>query len=542
MRLGIAQINPTVGALEQNAELIINAYRELVTAGAELVITPELAITGYPPQDLLFVEHFFERSRAALEEVHRAVGQVPLVVGCLDCNKTGYGKSLYNAAAFLLAGEEPLFVHKRLLPTYDVFEETRYFEPGKKVTVIPFRNHKIGITICEDLWSPDYLPSTLYHIDPPTELVAAGATLLLNISASPFQLGKPAARIEMLRAQAQRLHVPIVYCNTVGGNDQLIFDGHSFVVDAEGALVATLSGYCEEKKVVKLLEPEPVENLPDNDMEELYQALLLGIGDYTKKCGFENVLLGLSGGIDSALVATLAVAALGADAVTGVLMPGPYSSQGSIDDALALVRNLKIKHQIIPITSLCQELQKLMTPSFVGYKQDVTEENIQARLRGMILMSLSNKWHNLLLTTGNKSELAVGYCTLYGDMCGGLAVIADVPKTLVYKLARWINRKQEIIPPDSIEKPPSAELRPDQKDQDSLPPYEVLDAILELVIEKNASVETMVARGFDRKLVTHILQLVDRNEYKRQQAPPGLKVTGKAFSNGRRFPIAQQYV
>lgn len=545
MKIGLAQLNPTVGALEQNAELIISAYQELLAAGAELVVTPELALTGYPPQDLLFVEGFFERSLTALKKMESAVGGAPLIVGCLDRNHSGYGKLFYNAAAFLRQGKEPLFIHKRLLPTYDVFNETRYFEPGKKIMVIPFRNQKIGITICEDLWTPDYLPSPLYNIDPPAELVAAGATLLINISASPFQLGKPRERLAMLQAQARRFQVPIAYCNVVGGNDQLIFDGNSFVLNAEGNLIGTLAGCREEKKVVKLFSSEAPKqscSLVHDEMEELYEALLLGLRDYVKKCGFKKVLLGLSGGIDSALVATLAVAAMGADAVTGVLMPGPYSSEGSVEDALALVKNLKIKHLTVPITSLFEGLQKLMEPAFVGYQQDATEENMQARLRGMVLMALSNKWQSLLLTTGNKSELAVGYCTLYGDMCGGLAPLADVPKTLVYKLARWINRKKEIIPSASIEKPPSAELRPDQKDQDSLPPYEILDAILEFAVGKNASLETIVARGFDRSIVTHILQLVCRNEYKRQQAPPGLKVTGKAFSNGWQFPIAQGYV
>lgn len=545
MRIGLAQINPTVGALEHNAALIIQAYQELVAAGADLVVTPELALIGYPPQDLLLVEGFFERSLAALRKIESTIGAVPLIVGCLDRNQSALGKPFYNAAAFLRKGAAPLYVHKTLLPTYDVFEEARYFEPGQKKIVIPFRDQKIGITICEDLWTPDYLPSSLYSTDPPAELVAAGATLLINISASPFQVGKSAERLAMLESQARRLGVPVVYCNAVGGNDQLIFDGHSVVFNAEGGLITALANCCEEKKIVKLFSSErsPVKSpsIVHDEIEELYKALLLGIGDYVKKCGFKKVLLGLSGGIDSALVATLAAAALGAEAVTGVLLPGPYSSQGSIDDALMLVERLKIKHLLLPITPLYEKFQKLMAGPFEGYLQDATEENMQARLRGVILMSLSNKWSNLLLTTGNKSELAVGYCTLYGDMCGGLAPLADLPKTLVYKLAKWINRQKEIIPVASIEKPPSAELRPNQKDQDSLPPYEVLDAILELAIEKNASIETIIGLGFDRALVTSILQQVYRNEYKRQQAPPGLKVTRKAFSNGWRFPIAQGY-
>jgi NAD+ synthetase len=523
--------------------LIFAAYQELVAQGADLVITPELALTGYSPQDLLFVEGFVDRTIALLEELHGKVGAAPLLVGFVDHNRSGCGKPFHNGAAFLQQGVARQVVYKRLLPTYDVFDESRYFEPGKKSTILDFAGIKMGVTICEDLWTPDYLPEALYHTDPPQELVAAGASLILNLSASPFELGKPARRTAMLQAQAKRLNVPLVYCNTVGGNDQLIFDGHSLIVTPKSGSIVALRGFCEEKKVVDLkqLDQESTAVNSHDDLVELYNALILGIQDYFKKCGFQCALLGLSGGIDSALVATLAVAALGAEAVRGVLMPGPYSSQGSIDDALALAQNLGIKYLTLPITPVYDQLQSLMEPAFAGHKTNTTEENMQARLRGITLMALSNKFNSLVLTTGNKSELAVGYCTLYGDMCGGLAVIADLPKTLVYRLARWINRKGEIIPLATLEKPPSAELRPDQKDQDSLPPYEILDDILELALEKNCSSEDIIARGFDQATVEFVMQLVRRNEYKRQQAAPTLKVTQKAFGIGRRFPIAHRY-
>ena len=543
MKVGIAQINTTVGDFPGNSAAILSAYRALVADGAELVLTPELSIPGYPPLDLIFAGEFVERNLAALRELHAAVGEVPLVVGFIDRNTSGKGKPFHNAAAFLEKGKPPVVIHKRLLPTYDVFDEARYFEPGEASAPITYGGRRVGITICEDLWTPEYLPGALYKFDPPADLVAGGADLLLNLSASPFQYSKPGTRLQMLQAQVARFGVPIYYCNSVGGNDQLVFDGHSLVLSADGKHLQRLGGFKEELAVVG--DPanpfKPDYNRDVDDLGELYQALVLGLRDYFRKCGFKSAVLGLSGGIDSALTAVLAVEALGREHVTGVAMPGPYSSEGSVRDALLLAETLGITCLKIPIKESYQVMKVGLAGAFEGRPEDATEENLQARLRGVTMMALSNKFGSLLLTTGNKSELAVGYCTLYGDMCGGLAVISDLPKTLVYKLSRWINRDREIIPADTIEKPPSAELRPNQTDQDSLPPYDVLDAILALYVEENLPVREIVARGHDEALVRRITGLVDRNEYKREQAAPGLKVTGRAFGMGRRLPLAQRY-
>lgn len=560
MRVGLVQINTTVGDLASNASSILAAYRQLVEQGAELVITPELAITGYPPQDLLFMDGFVERNRQQVAWLQEQVDTVPLIVGFVDINEAATGKSFFNAAAVLQKNHPMLIAHKRLLPTYDVFDEARYFEPGEKSSIIEVSGKKIGITICEDLWTPDYLAQALYRCDPLQELIEAGAELIVNLSASPFQIGKPAQREKMLSAQAKRFHVPIVYCNAVGGNDQLIFDGNSFVVGADGEIVKKLSSCRKENKVVNVFSKSHEasnnalasdvmsekgesgkKNFCDADLQQLYDALVLGVRDYLGKCGFQKALVGLSGGIDSALVATLAVAALGPESVTGVLMPGPYSSQGSIDDARALAKNLKMPTWELPIIASYEAMMNALQGPFSGRSADITEENLQARLRGVTLMALSNKFGSIVLTTGNKSEMAVGYCTLYGDMCGGLAVIADLSKTLVYELSYWINRKCEIIPSATLEKPPSAELRPDQKDQDSLPPYETLDAILQLAVEEHCSVKEIISRGFEEKTVHWIITQLRCSEYKRQQAAPVLKVTGRAFGIGRKFPIAQRY-
>ena len=540
MKVGIAQINTTVGDFPGNSAAILAAYRSLVTDGADLVLTPELSIPGYPPQDLIFAGEFVDRNLAALAAIHTEVGEVPLVVGFIDRNTTGHGKPFHNAAAFLVKGKAPAIIHKRLLPTYDVFDEARYFEPGSSSAPIEHDGRRIGITICEDLWAPEYLPGPLYRVDPPADLVAAGAEILLNLSASPFQFGKPVRRLQMLNAQAQRFKTPIYYCNSVGGNDQLVFDGHSVAISGDGSRSRELAGFREELAVLE----EPIAPLiPDHrdDLRELYQALVLGLRDYFRKCGFKSAVLGLSGGIDSALTAVLAVEALGKENVTGVAMPGPYSSERSFRDAKSLAETLGIKCLELPITKSFQVMKEGLAHAFKGRPEDATEENLQARLRGVTMMALSNKFGSLLLTTGNKSELAVGYCTLYGDMCGGLAVISDLPKTLVYSLSRWINRDREIIPGSTIEKAPSAELRPNQTDQDSLPPYDQLDAILALYVEENLPVSAIIARGHDEALVRRITSLVDLNEYKREQAAPGLKVTGRAFGMGRRLPLAQRY-
>ena len=540
MKVGLAQINTTVGDFAGNADLILAAYRKLVAEGAEIVVTPELSISGYPPLDLIFAGEFVERNLATLRGIHVQVADVPLLVGFIDRNASGHGKPFHNAAAFLEKWKSPVIIHKRLLPTYDVFDEARYFEPGSSSEPIAFGGKKIGVTICEDLWAPDYLPGPLYRVDPPGELVAKGADLLINLSASPFQYGKPVRRLKMLESQARRLRVPIYYCNSVGGNDQLVFDGHSLVLSADGTRSRELAGFAEELAVVGA---SAAPFFPDHrdDLWELYHALVLGLRDYFRKCGFKSAVLGLSGGIDSALTAVLAVEALGKEHVIGAAMPGPYSSQGSVTDAHQLAKNLGIRCLELSITESFGVMLSGLKTAFGDRPEDATEENLQARLRGVTMMALSNKFGSLLLTTGNKSELAVGYCTLYGDMCGGLAVISDLPKTLVYALSHWINRDREIIPASTIEKPPSAELRPDQTDKDTLPPYDVLDAVLGLYVEENLPLREIVVRGYDEALVRRITSLVDRNEYKREQAAPGLKVTGRAFGMGRRLPLAQRY-
>ena len=554
MRIGLAQINTTVGDLAGNTALILAAYRELSARGAELVVTPELALTGYPPLDLIFAGEFVDRNLKALADLHDQVSEIPLIVGFIDRNdaeresksfKPARGKPFFNAAALLRKGELPVIIHKRLLPTYDVFDEARYFEPGEPSLSVEVNGIKIGITICEDLWTAEYLPGPLYRVDPPAELVETGAKILINLSASPFEYGKPSLRSQMLQHQAKRFKMPIVYCNSIGGNDQLIFDGHSLVISAEGNCCKKLAGFEEELAVVDLdhskasVQPNPPEG--SDVLSELHDALVLGLRDYFHKCGFTNAVLGLSGGIDSALTAVLAVEALGKENVMGVAMPGPYSSEGSITDAFLLAQMLGIQCLKLPITPAFEVMKEGLQGTFGNRSEDATEENLQARLRGVMLMALSNKFGSLLLTTGNKSELAVGYCTLYGDMCGGLALISDLPKTLVYDFSRWINRNEEIIPASTIEKPPSAELRPDQTDQDSLPPYKLLDAVLVLYVEENLPIGEIVAKGYDEALVRRITGLVDRNEYKRKQAAPGLKVTGCAFGMGRRLPLAQRY-
>jgi NAD+ synthetase len=541
MKIGFAQINPTVGDLSGNFEKILGAYERLAAGGAELVITPELAITGYPPQDLVFKSQFVPQNLEVLEKLQARIGDAGLVVGYVERNQ-GKGKPFHNAAALLQSGAPIAKTHKSLLPTYDVFDEDRYFEPARGVVPLLFRGRKIGVTICEDIWTEHYLPRPLYDIEPVRSLVEQGAELILNLSASPFSLNKPAVRREMVTALARTYRRPICYCNAVGGNDQLVFDGNSIAVNSAGDLIARLPGFQTSEEIVETDTSLPLPPAQADVSADLFAALSLGVGDYLTKCNFKSAVLGLSGGIDSAVVAAVAVNALGPDNVLGVSMPSPYSSRGSIDDALALARNLGIKCLQIPIASAFAAFKAQFGEIFAGLPEDTTEENMQSRLRGMILMSLSNKFGHLLLTTGNKSELAVGYCTIYGDMAGGLAVISDVPKTMVYQLARWINRRGEIIPVSTIEKPPSAELKPGQTDQDSLPPYEVLDEILRLYVEENLSARDIVAHGFEEKTVRWVQRRVDINEYKREQAAPGIKVTSRAFGVGRRMPIAQHYI
>jgi NAD+ synthase (glutamine-hydrolysing) len=541
MKIGFAQINPTVGDLRGNCELIIGAYQRLAAAGAELVMTPELAITGYPPQDLVFKSRFVPENLALLEKLHAEVGESALLVGFVDRNE-GRGKPFHNAAAVLERGKPIRKTYKSLLPTYDVFDEDRYFEPATRVEPFEVQGKKIGVTICEDIWTDEYLPRPLYDVEPMRALVEQGAEIILNLSASPFRLGAPACRLEMIAAQARTYRRSICYCNAVGGNDQLIFDGNSIAVNASGDSIAQLAAFREDEKIVDTGSSDAIEFREARTPEQLFTALSLGVRDYFRKCNFHSAVIGLSGGVDSAVTAVIAVDALGAKNVTGVSMPSPYSSRGSIDDARSLARNLGIKFFEIPITDAFRDFKAQFKEIFKGLPENETEENMQPRLRAMTLMALSNKLGHLLLTTGNKSELAVGYCTLYGDMAGGLAVISDVPKTMIYELARWINRKREIIPISTIEKAPSAELKPNQKDQDTLPPYEILDQILQLYVEENLSARDIIGRGFDEKMVRWVQRRVDLNEYKREQAAPGLKVTSRAFGMGRKMPIAQRYV
>ena len=541
MKIGFAQINPTVGDLTGNFEKIVATYDRLAKAGADLVLTPELAITGYPPQDLVFKSQFVPQNLEVLDKLQARLGSAALLVGYVERNQ-GRGKPFHNAAALLQPGAPIQKTFKSLLPTYDVFDEDRYFEPGCNSAPVMLGGTKVGVTICEDIWTEHYLPRPFYDVEPVRALVEQGAELILNLSASPFSLNKPAVRHEMVSALAQAHRRPIYYCNAVGGNDQLIFDGHSIAVNAHGELIARLPGFQTADHIVDTETSGTIQYIQPERSADLFAALSLGVRDYLAKCGFKSAVLGLSGGIDSAVVAAIAVEALGAGNVVGVSMPSPYSSRGSIDDALALAKNLGIKCLEIPIGDAFAAFKAQFAQIFAGRPEDTTEENMQARLRGMILMSLSNKFGHIVLSTGNKSELAVGYCTIYGDMAGGLAVISDVPKTMVYDLARWMNRDCEIIPRSTIEKPPSAELKPGQKDQDTLPPYEVLDEILRLYVEENLSARDIIAHGFDEKTVRWVQRRVDINEYKREQAAPGLKVTSRAFGVGRRMPIAQRYI
>ncbi len=543
MKVGFAQINPTVGDLAANAGKILAAYQHAVQHGAEVVLAPELAISGYPPRDLIFQSRFVPAQLENLDALEREVGDVPLIVGFIEPRALDLpGQSFYNSAAVLQRGQPRRVVRKSLLPTYDVFDEARYFEPAESNTPIEIRGRRVGLTICEDIWTQSYLPRHLYPAHPVQGLVDQGATLILNISASPFQVGKPAVRYQMIAENAKRFGVPFAYCNAVGGNDQLVFDGNSCAFDARGNCLAQLSAFREQVTVVDLGAHSSDTWTTAGEEAELHDALVLGLRDYLHKCGFKSAVLGLSGGVDSAVVACLAATALGREHVLGVMMPGPHSSEGSVTDARLLAENLRIATKLIPIVEPYAVLRKLYAPHFEGRPEDATEENLQARLRGITLMALSNKFGHLLLSTGNKSELAVGYCTLYGDMAGGLSVINDVSKTMVYRLARWMNREKEIIPHSTIEKPPSAELRANQTDQDTLPPYDLLDAVLDLYVEENLGAEEIAARGFDEKTVRWILRKVDLNEYKRAQSVPGLKVTSRAFGVGRRIPVAQKFV
>lgn len=545
MKLALVQTNPTIGDIDGNTRRVLEGLRAAAGAGAELAVFPEQTLIGYPAKDLLLRREIVASNLQALERVADAATSVAALVGYADRNDRPYGRPLYNAAALVAGGRVRTRWCKRLLPTYDVFDEVRYFEPGGPQPVVTIGGRRLGVTICEDLWShEEMLGQPLYAGDPLADLVAAGANVILNIAASPYFLGKHDLRVELLAAHARRHGVPILFVNQVGGNDELVFDGFSSVVAPDGELVGLARGFDEDLLIVDL------DDLPATRREpaavgaaNLHDALVLGLRDYLRKCGFRSAVVGLSGGIDSAVVAALAVAALGPQQVLGVAMPSRFSQPASLADARALAGNLGIDFRVIEIEPLHAAFERSLAPHFAGRPADVAEENVQARVRGVLLMALSNKFGHLLLTTGNKSELAVGYCTLYGDMAGGLAVISDVPKTMVYQLAAHINARagREIIPARSLTRAPTAELRPNQTDQDSLPPYDVLDAIVDRYEVRLESAEQIVAAGFDPRVVHDVLRLVHTSEYKRRQAAPGLKVTSRAFGFGRRVPIAARY-
>ncbi len=543
MKIGLLQLNSTVGDFAANRQKLVAGYERAVALGAEFVLAPELFLCGYPPRDLLLRDDFIETNLTALADTAKSTGPVPLCVGHVDRNADRPGRALRNSAAVLQNGRIVWRTHKSLLPTYDVFDEDRYFEPANVVAPFVFNGRKLGITICEDIWNDeDFWPDRLYRRDPIKELITQGADIILNISASPWHDGKERTRLAMLQRVARDERVPLAQVNLVGANDELIFDGHSVALNQQGETIASGMGFAEAVFVADLNAAPPLIKVdwPVRE-QQIFSALSLGIRDYVQKCGFKSVIVGLSGGIDSALTAVLAADALGPDRVLGVSMPARYSSAGSLSDAGVLAKNLGIRYEVLPIEPVFQSVEKQLAKVFAGARPDEAEENVQSRLRGVTLMALSNKFGALVLTTGNKSEMAVGYCTLYGDMCGALAVIADVFKTDIYKIARWVNREREIIPTASISKPPSAELRPNQKDQDSLPPYETLDAILDLYVVKNSSREAIIRSGLDAAVVNDVINKINFSEYKRRQAAPGLKVSPRAFGMGRRIPIAQRF-
>lgn len=550
MRFLLAQLNFTVGAFDQNLAKMADALAHGRAQGADLVVFSELAITGYPPRDLLRHERFVDRNLEVLDQLAALTADGPAaLVGFVDRNTSLPGKALHNAVALCAGGRVVARRYKSLLPSYDVFDEDRYFEPAREVEPIAFGSVRLGVTICEDVWNDrDFWPVRLYRRDPVEELARQQVDLFINISASPFALEKSALRRRLVRQAAVTHGRYFLYLNQVGGNDELVFDGHSIGIGPTGDEVVRGRSFEEDLILCDLPigrtevhAPAPLPPRATTVEEEAYGALVLGLRDYVRKCGFTRAVIGLSGGIDSALTACVAADALGASNVAGIAMPSRYSSKGSVDDAEALARNLGIGYHLVPIEGIYQSYLEAVTPLFEGRPADTTEENLQARARGAVLMAYSNKFGAILLTTGNKSELAVGYCTLYGDMAGGLAVISDVPKTLVYRLSNYVNREREIIPASTMTKPPSAELRPDQRDSDSLPPYDILDPIVQAYVEEHLDAEAIVARGYERQTVIDVLRLIDNSEYKRRQAAPGLKISSIAFGVGRRFPVAADY-
>ncbi|HXC44926.1 MAG TPA: NAD+ synthase [Candidatus Dormibacteraeota bacterium] len=541
MKLALGQINPTVGDFSGNAAKIIDFSRRAQSVGAGLILFPELSVCGYPPRDLVERPSFLARNRESVERIAAQTQGISVICGLVTPADSETGKSAMNSAVLLQDGKVAFVQSKMLLPTYDVFDEMRNFAPAKSQSLFPFCGNRMALTICEDAWNDKlFWPKRLYTVDPIEALIRTGGNFVLNISASPFWIGKRELRRDMLVSIARQYKVPVAMVNQVGGNDSLLFDGSSIVLNAEGKVIA--QGLSFEEDLIyfdsKILTGDLHERI-EGEEASVYAALVLGTRDYMRKCGFQKAIVGLSGGIDSALTAVIAADAVGPENVIGVGMPGPYSSSGSIDDARALAKNLGIRFELLSINQVVGAYRQTLQEVFASRKEDVTEENIQSRARGTLLMALSNKLGAIVLSTGNKSELGVGYCTLYGDMVGGLAVISDVPKTLVYRLSHYVNSRRPAIPPATLEKPPSAELRPNQKDSDSLPPYEILDAVLEDYVEDAHSAERIAAdRGFDIEVVRRVVGMVDRAEYKRQQAAPGIKISPKAFGYGRRFPIA----
>jgi NAD+ synthase (glutamine-hydrolysing) len=543
VKIALGQINPTIGDFTGNKKKIIESARQALSLHAEMVLFPELAVCGYPPRDLLEKPDFVARNQQVIDEIAQAVPGITIICGFVSPAKVETGKSVMNSAAVLRDGAVQFVQSKMLLPTYDVFDELRYFDPARSQKLLPVGGKQFALTICEDAWNDKHFwHRRLYSVDPVDELLHAGGNFVINISASPFHLGKRELRRQMLETIARDNKVPVLFVNQVGGNDSLLFDGSSMVIAPDGRIVTQAKSFEED---LVIFDSETMQG----DLHEqtavgvpsAYAALVLGTRDYVRKCGFKKVVIGLSGGIDSALTAAIAVDALGKENVTGIAMPSQYSSEHSIQDARELACKLGIRFELMPIGAIFDEYRKSLAPLFAGLPEGIAEENIQSRIRGGLLMAFSNKFGDLVLTTGNKSELAVGYCTLYGDMVGGLAVIADVPKTMVYDISRYVNSIQPVIPQSTIDKPPSAELRPDQKDSDSLPPYEVLDKILKDYVEDYHTAEQIAAdHGYDERVVRDVIRMIERSEYKRQQAAPGLKITPKAFGVGRRFPIAQK--
>ena len=545
MQIAIAQLNPLVGDISGNAERLLEFARKCHAAGAELVVFPELYLVGYPPRDLLEKRWFIDDVEAAIAAIARASSEFAgtgVLFGAPTRTGEQIGAGLHNSAVLIEGGRVVAVRHKSLLPTYDVFDELRYFDPASDISPVEFKGETLGISICEDAWNLQELwpDQRLYRREPISELAAQGATVMINLSASPFYAGKDRVRYDLIASHARRHRVPFVYANQVGGNDELIFDGGSLALDSRGRILIAWQHFGEEIRIIDSRAEGREDHEPLEEIAAVHEALLLGVNDYLYKCGFTRAVIGLSGGIDSAVTCALAAEALDPENVLGVTMPSMYSSEGSVTDSQALAENLGIKLEEVAIADIYGAYVETIRP-LIPPPPGTTEENIQARIRGNILMAISNEHGHLVLSTGNKSELAVGYCTLYGDMSGGLAVLADVPKMMVYELAEFINRDGEIIPRNTIEKAPSAELRPDQTDQDTLPPYPVLDAILELYVEEGLSSEEIVAEGFDAETVGWVVGAVNRNEYKRRQAAPGLKVTTKAFGTGRRMPIAARY-